>query len=163
MREPNYRRKMRKDDCGETYMSEEEAVLATLEEYAEAYCAKDVGRLMALFDDRDDISLIGTGADELCSGRAQVAAVFERNFADATATRFDWGWKQVTPGEKHAVVAIALTLHLETADGPLQVPLRWTVSLAKTSAGWRWLHRHASTAAISQDDGTAYPAGNAGN
>ncbi len=32
-------------------MTEEEAVLATLEEYAEAYCSKDIDRLMALFDD----------------------------------------------------------------------------------------------------------------
>ncbi len=62
-------------------MTEEEAVLATLEEYAEAYCSKDIDRLMALFDDGDDISLIGTGADELCAGRADIKAVFLRNFS----------------------------------------------------------------------------------
>ncbi|MCH7777788.1 MAG: nuclear transport factor 2 family protein [Gemmatimonadetes bacterium] len=42
--------------------------------YAEAYCSKDIDRLMALFDDGDDISLIGTGADELCAGPADIKA-----------------------------------------------------------------------------------------
>ena len=143
-------------------MTEEEAVLATLEEYAAAYCAKDLGRLMALFDDGDDISLIGTGADELCAGRSQVEAVFVRNFAEATATRFEWHWKHVTLTDGCAVVAIAVTIHLDTQDGPLEVPVRWTVSLTCRSGRWRWLHRHASSAATSQADGAAYPAGGRG-
>jgi len=53
-------------------MSDEQNILATLEEYAAAYCSKDTDRLMALFDDGDDITLIGIGADELCAGRADV-------------------------------------------------------------------------------------------
>ena len=52
-------------------MREESEVLATLDAYADAYCAKDVGGLMALFDAGDDVSVIGTGADELCAGQAQ--------------------------------------------------------------------------------------------
>jgi len=140
-------------------MSDEEAVLATLEEYAQAYCAKDADRLMALFDDGDDISLIGTGADELCAGRLQVKSVFVRNFAEATATKFEWHWKHVTVAGNCAVVAITLTIHLDTADGPIEVPIRWTVSLVQRDGQWRWLHRHASSAAGSQADGAAYPTG----
>lgn len=138
-------------------MTEEEAVLATLEEYAEAYCAKDIDRLMALFHDGDDISLIGTGADELCAGRAEIRAVFLRNFASATAAKFQWHWRQVTLREGCAVVAASLTIHLETEDRPRQVPVRWTVSLISRDGEWKWLHRHASAAAGSQQEGTAYP------
>ena len=76
-------------------MKTQESVLATLEEYAEAYCAKDENRLMALFDDGDDISLIGTGADELCVGQSAIKAVFLRYFAEATATKFEWDWLQL--------------------------------------------------------------------
>ena len=144
-------------------MTNEEAVLATLEEYAEAYCSKDVDRLMALFDDGDNVSLIGTGADELCAGRSAIEALFLRNFSDATATRFAWHWKHVTVAAECAVVAITLTIHIETQDGPLQVPVRWTVSLVRRSGGWRWLHRHASSAAVSQEEGTAYPTGRTGD
>ncbi len=138
-------------------MTASDAVLETLEDYAAAYCAKDIKRLMSVFDDGEDISLIGTGADELCSGRAAVEAVFVRNFAEATASRFEWHWKHVTVIDDLAVVAITLTIHLETENGKLQVPVRWTVSLIRKAGRWLWLHRHASSAATSQDEGTAYP------
>ncbi|PSL21386.1 nuclear transport factor 2 family protein [Shimia abyssi] len=140
-------------------MPQQEAVLATLEEYAAAYCAKDLDRLMAIFVDGQGISLIGTGADELCSGREAVAAVFERNFRDATATRFEWDWKDVAIYRGAATVAVTLNIHLEIEGEPLVVPVRWTVSLVEVSNEWKWVHRHASSAASSQDEGTAYPAG----
>lgn len=140
-------------------MTSREAVLATLDEYAGAYCAKDTNRLMAVFDGGDDISVIGTGTDELCSGRAAIRALFERNFEEATASRFEWHWQDVIVTDSIAVVATTLTIHIDTDAGPLQVPLRWTVALVRRGEHWRWLHRHASSAASSQEEGTAYPTG----
>ena len=61
-------------------MNDRDAVLETLDEYANAYCAKDADRLMALFDGGDDISLIGPGADELCTGRSAIQEVFFTEF-----------------------------------------------------------------------------------
>jgi len=139
----------------------DDAVLATFERYADAYCAKDTDSLMELFDPGEDISLIGTGADELCVGHTQVRAVFDRNFADATATRFEWHWRQVTRRGDTAVVAATLTIHLLVDDEPVQVPVRWTVGLHRDGTGWRWLHRHASSAASTQHDGAAYPSSTA--
>ncbi len=72
------------------------AVLATLDEYADAYCSKDTDRLMAIFDPGDDITVIGTGNDELCTGQQQVRDLFNRNFAEATATRFEHHWNHAT-------------------------------------------------------------------
>ncbi|MFC3616102.1 nuclear transport factor 2 family protein [Lutimaribacter marinistellae] len=138
-------------------MSEEQKVLATLEEYASAYCAKDLARLMGIFVDGDRISLIGTGGDELCSGRNAIASVFERNFRDATALRFEWGWTDVAVHGDAATVAVALVIHLNVANAQVLVPVRWTVSLVKAGSTWRWVHRHASVAADSQDEGYAYP------
>jgi len=140
-------------------MTEQDLVLATLEEYAEAYCAKDLDRLMGIFVEGESISLIGTGSDELCAGREAIAAVFQRNFRDATATRFEWGWKSMVIHGNSATVAIALNIHLKIEDEALVVPVRWTVSLVMTEVGWKWVHRHASAAAGSQDEGTAYPTG----
>ena len=141
-------------------MTEETAVLATLEEYATAYCTKDSNRLMAVFDDGEAISMIGTGADELCEGRKQVRSVFERNFAEATATRFEWHWKHVIVTGNCAVVAVTLTIYLDLSDKSIKVPIRWTVSLVQRAGEWKWLHRHASAAAGSQDEGKAYPVDN---
>ena len=141
-------------------MSDQDAILGTLDEYAAAYCAKDTDRLMAIFVGGEDISLIGTGADELCSGREAVASVFERNFKDATARRFEWLWKDVAIHGDAATVAITLNIYLDIDEEQLFVPIRWTVSLVKAGGDWKWVHRHASAAAVSQDEGTAYPTEN---
>ena len=138
-------------------MVETTRILATLDEYAAAYCAKDLDRLMAIFVDGEGLSLIGTGADELCAGREAVSAVFAWNFRDATATRFEWDWRDVAVHGDAATVAATMNIHLETDDGKLSVPVRWTVSLILVDGDWRWVHRHASSAAVSQEAGTAYP------
>jgi len=134
-----------------------DAVFDTLEKYAQAYCAKDTNALMDLFVEGEDISLIGTGADELCSGRSQIRDVFDRNFAEATASQFEWGWTDISIHGSAATVACSLRIHLSAGERSLVVPVRWTVSMVDTDAGWKWMHRHASAAATSQQDGAAYP------
>ena len=135
----------------------EAEILDTLERYAEAYCAKDVEGLMALFDDGDDVTVIGTGADELCVGPAAIRALFTRNFAEAAAEKFDWHWTKTTIRGDAAVVAATFTIHIDREGEKIVVPLRWTIALRNSNSRWRWLHRHASAAAANQDDGKAYP------
>ena len=137
-----------------------EAVRATLEDYARTYCAKDIDGLMAVFDDSDDISVIGTGAEELCVGRQEVRQLFLNNFSEAQATQFEWGWSHISQINNQAVVAVILKIHIDLDGVLLQVPIRWTVALRHNGKRWVWLHRHASTAAASQDEGQAYPQSN---
>ena len=138
-------------------MEEEKLIMATLEDYATAYCTKDIEALMHVFVDSEEISLIGTGADELCGGRESVKEVFIRNFEEATAYQFEWHWSHIIVSDDHAVVAITLTIHLKYQGNELKVPVRWTVALKKDQGRWAWLHRHASSAASSQEEGQAYP------
>jgi ketosteroid isomerase-like protein len=140
-------------------MTDHNDILATFEEHAAAYCAKDLPRLMALFDAESDISLIGTGADELCDTRAAVEGVYSRNIRDATAKQFEWHWRHVTQTGDAAVVAATLTIHIEIEGETLKVPVRWSVGLVKRDSEWKWTHRHASSAAGAQKDGAAYPVG----
>lgn len=116
-------------------MTDEQAILETLEEYAAAYCTKDIVRQMAIFDDGDDISVIGTGTDELCAGRADIQALFLRNFSSATATKFQWYWKNVTLRDGCAVVAVSLTIHLDTNEGPVQVARK--MDCVAGEQGWK--------------------------
>ncbi len=139
-------------------MNDKQLILETLEEYADAYCLKEVDRLMAIFIDSEDISVIGTGETELCAGQEAIRSLFVNNFREATANRFEWHWQHVMATGGCAVVATTLTIHLETDEGALTVPIRWTVSLLKVNDQWRWLHRHASAAASGQSEGAAYPA-----
>lgn len=136
---------------------EEKAILATLEHYATAYCSKDIDALMLVFDDDDGISIIGTGADELCAGKKEVKALFLRNFSEASARRFEWHWSHVNLSGDLAVVATTLSIHLDYQGQELTVPIRWTVALKKDNDRWVWVHRHASVASSDQDEGQAYP------
>ena len=138
-------------------MTTRDDVLATLDHYADAYCAKDADGLMALFDSGDDITVIGTGNDELCTGHDQIRHLFNRNFAEAAAHRFEHHWIAASIRDDTAVVATTLTIHVHIDGEPLQVPVRWTVTLHHDGDRWLWLHRHASSPATSQDDGQAYP------
>ncbi len=137
-------------------MTDEQEIKTTLEDYANAYCAKDINSLMRVFESSDEISVIGTGEDELCEGIDSVRELFLRNFAEATASKFEWQWSSIIISNNHAVVAISLTIRLEYEGSELEVPIRWSVVLRKTDR-WVWLHRHASSPAANQDDGKAYP------
>jgi ketosteroid isomerase-like protein len=133
-----------------------QAIKATLEDYANAYCAKDIEALMRVFDDTDDICVIGTGNEEICEGRASVKALFLNNFAEVTANKFSWQWININEYENSAIVGVMLTIHLEYQGERLDIPIRWLVALKKTDR-WVWTHRHASSAASNQDEGQAYP------
>ncbi|MCP3687471.1 MAG: nuclear transport factor 2 family protein [Gammaproteobacteria bacterium] len=75
-------------------MDEEQSIMATLEDYATAYCAKDIDALMNVFVDGESISLIGTGGDELCGDREAVKNVFIRNFEAQLAAPLQLAWRQ---------------------------------------------------------------------
>jgi ketosteroid isomerase-like protein len=132
-------------------------LLATRQTYADAYCGKNIDALMELFDDGDDSSVIGTGQNERCSTREQVRELFQRNFAEATATRFEFDRTHVIVNV--GVIAATLVIHLDVQGQQMRVPLRWTVAAVRTGHGWLWLHRHASSPASGQPDGAAYPTG----
>ncbi|MFQ5448724.1 MAG: nuclear transport factor 2 family protein [Saprospiraceae bacterium] len=134
-----------------------DSITSTLEDYARAYCAKDIDAIMHIFDDTDNISVIGTGADELCVGRKEIRDLFLRNFDEATANKFEWDWLDVRISENHAVVSVTLAIHLEYKGNQLSVPIRWTIVLKNKNNRWVWIHRNASTAASNQEDGQAYP------
>jgi hypothetical protein len=95
--------------------TDREIILRTLDEYAATYCAKDTDRLMALFVEGENISLIGTGSDELCSGRDAIAAVFTRNFKEATARRFELGVERCRNSRERG----------DGRDCPCDPPERW--------------------------------------
>ncbi len=136
---------------------EKDAIKSTLNNYAKAYCSKDLDGMMQIFDDSDNISVIGTGADELCVGRGEIKELFKKNFEAATATEFNWDWIDVRISGDHAVVSTTLTIHLVYLGSQLIVPLRWTVVLKKENDRWVWIHRNASVPATGQENGAAYP------
>ncbi len=112
------------------------AIQLTLENYAEAYSSKNIDALMNVFDNSDNISVIGTGSDELCVGRDQVKNLFLRNFGEATAKEFEWNWVDIRISNKHAVASVKLTIHIVYLDEHINVPIRWTVVLKNENEKW---------------------------
>ena len=135
----------------------EEAVLATLDHYAERYGAKDVDGVTELFADDPDVLLIGTGADERWVGRNEVRRQFARNFAEAERTRFEWVSRHVAAVADGAWVCADAVVHVTVDAAERSIPIRFTVVLERRDGAWFWLHRHASVAAGGQPSGTAYP------
>lgn len=132
-------------------------IKSTLDNYAKAYCSKDIEAIMNIFDNSDNISVIGTGSNELCVGQNQIRNLFLRNFEEATATKFEWDWIDIRSSDNHAVVSVTLKIHLEYKGEELTIPIRWTVVLKHKNGKWVWIHRNASTAASNQNDEQAYP------
>ncbi|HLG09590.1 MAG TPA: nuclear transport factor 2 family protein [Gaiellaceae bacterium] len=135
----------------------EEAVLATLDRYAERYGAKDVDGVTELFADDPDVVLIGTGADERWVGRREIRRQFARNFAEAERTHFEWVSQHVAAAGNGAWVAADAIVHVVVEGVERSIPIRFTVVLEQRDGVWVWLHRHASVAAGGQSSGTAYP------
>lgn len=140
-------------------MTVTDELLATLQTSADAYCSTNIDALMELFGDDDHISGTGTGQNELRSNRDQVRELFQRNFAEATATRFEFDWTHPIVNDNAGVIAAPLVIRLDVEGQQMRVPVRWTEAAARTADAWMWLHRHASSPAGSQPDGAAYPTG----
>ncbi len=88
-----------------------ESIVSTLDDYAKAYCEKNIQAIMSIFEDSDNISVIGTGEDETCVGREEIQALFARNFQEATARQFIWNWVDVRISNNHAVASVKLTIY----------------------------------------------------
>lgn len=137
----------------------ERAVLETLDRYAERYGAKDVDGVTELFADDADVLLVGTGADERWLGRDEVRRQFERNFAEAEQTRFEWVSRHVAAAGDAAWVSAEAVVHVNVDGDERSIPIRFSVVLEQRDGAWVWLHRHASVGAGGQAAGTAYPGG----
>lgn len=135
----------------------EAAVLETLDRYAERYGAKDVDGVTELFADDADVLLVGTGADERWLGRDEVRRQFERNFAEAERTRFEWVSRHVAAAGDAAWVSAEAVVHVLVDGDERSIPIRFSVVLEQRDGEWVWLHRHASVGAGGQQAGTAYP------
>ncbi len=112
--------------------------------------------LIELFADDPDVLLIATGADERRVGRPE-GRQFERNFAEAERTRFEWISRHVAAAGDAAWVAADAIVHVTVDGAERSIPIRFTVVLEQRDGAWVWLHRHASVAAGGQPSGAAYP------
>jgi ketosteroid isomerase-like protein len=136
----------------------EAAVLATLEQFKQAYEQRDVERLLALFAPDADVVLFGTGADEKRLGMAEIRAQAERDWAQAEAFILEWGWSSVSAAGSVAWVAADVVGHVTMGGQQVHLPLRLSAVLERRGASWLWMQAHASLPASEQAEGESFPA-----
>lgn len=125
--------------------SHETAILATLENYANAYNTHDIDAIMALWADDPDVLLIGTGPDEKRIGIAEVRRQFAHNFARAKTLLFEFTNAVVSIYEDKAIVVANADVRTLVDDQIIQFSLRMTIILKYSQNRWWWVHRHAAT------------------
>lgn len=135
----------------------EAAVLATLEEFKQAYEQRDSGRLVALFAPDPDVVLLGTGADEKRVGLAAIRAQAERDWAQSEAFTVDWTWTSVSAAGSVAWVTLDAIGHVTAGGQAMDLPLRVSVVLERRGPAWLWMQVHTSLPTPGQEAGESFP------
>lgn len=135
----------------------EAALMATLEQFKQAYKQRDIERFLALFAPDPDVVLIGTGADEKRVGLAEIQMQAERDWAQSEAISWEWGWSSVSAAGSVTWVAADAIGHIKVAGQEMHLPLRLTGVLEHRGDKWLWVQMHASIPAPEQTEGESFP------
>lgn len=122
----------------------EAGLMATLEQFKQAYEQRDIERLLALLAPDPDVVLIGTGAYEKCMGLAEIQMQAERDWAQSVAFSLEWGWPSVSVADKVACHLGDFIGNIKVAEQEIPLPLRLTVVLEHRGDNWLWVQMHSS-------------------
>jgi ketosteroid isomerase-like protein len=135
----------------------EAALMATLEQFKQAYEQRDMEHLLALFAPDPDVVTIGTGADEKRVGLAEIQMQAERDWAQSEATSLEWGWSSVSAAGSVAWLAADAVVSVKVGGQEMHLPLRVTAVLEHRGDRWLWVQMHASIPAPEQTEGESFP------
>ena len=125
---------------------------------ADHYEKRNLPGLATCFAPDDDVTLIGTGADERRVGRAQIEAQASRDWqqTDAAAMRFD----TITVSAAGDIAWATTDAAFEIKVGPqdIRLPARVTFVLERRNSAWLIVQCHCSVPFAGQDAGQSVPA-----
>lgn len=133
------------------------AVMATLDQFKQAYERRDVEQLLAVFASDPDTVLVGTGADEKRVGLAEIRAQAERDWAQSDSASWEWGWSSVSAAGPVAWATVEAVGQITAAGQEMRLPLRLTVVLEQRNGRWLWVQAHASVPAQNEPEGASFP------
>jgi ketosteroid isomerase-like protein len=136
----------------------EAAVMAVLDQFKQAYQEREIKPLLAVFAPDPDVVVYGTGADEKRVGLSEIQKQVERDWDQADASTFEWGWHSVSAAGPVAWVAADTFAHAMLAGQEVYIPLRFTAVLERRATGWVCVQAHISTPESGQAEGESFPA-----
>ena len=133
------------------------AVMATLDQFKQAYERRDIERFLSVFAPDPDVVLLGTGADEKRVGLAEIRAQAERDWSQSDAASWEWGWSSISAAGPMAWAAVDAVGQITVAGQDIRLPLRLTLVLEQRDGRWLWVQAHASIPAQEQAEGESFP------
>ena len=133
------------------------AMTALLAAYREAYLRRDVEGLLALFAPEPDITVMGTGTDELSIGVAVLRNQFTRDITQADEIVWDFPAPVVACLGSVAWTLVQANVHARM--GSIREDLALRASVVAVRVGDRWLihQMHCSLPSPGQPEGESFP------
>jgi|GEM_PF-716261 len=133
------------------------AVMQVLDDYSQAFEARDADAVLALYASDPSPVVIGTGEDEKRIGKKELKAQIERDFAQTGTMVWEWGWHRVSMAGPVALVAADFVARAIIDKEDKVYPGRLTAALEKQGDKWLIVQWHASMPAGGQAPGESFP------
>lgn len=135
----------------------EKEIIGLLNEYAEAYAAKDAERIISSIASDPDVVLIGTGSDEWVEGKEDIRKGLERDLAQADSVKLDFRDIKVSSAGLVAWATCQLTFSVTAGDEQTTLTGRFTATFERRDEKWLFVQLHYSLPAAGQEVGRSYP------
>ncbi|MDP9221553.1 MAG: nuclear transport factor 2 family protein [Actinomycetota bacterium] len=139
-----------------TTIDAQAGVQRAMDEWAAAYAAKDVERLMGLLASGDDLVLVGTGSDEVCVTRDEIRQQATRDFAQADEVRLDVGKLRVSGRGDVSWAFAEPTVTVRAGGEQIHMAVRLTAVFVREGEDWRMSSAHLSVPSAAQAEGRSY-------
>jgi ketosteroid isomerase-like protein len=126
-------------------VKDDAAIRATLSTLNEVMARRDAPALMALFDDDDDILLVGSDTGEVYHGRIAVAGFIKALCGLPFVFSFETPDVTIRQEGRSAWVFVNGTMvHTRDNGQVTRRPYRFSVAMVKRGQAWRWQLFHGS-------------------
>lgn len=129
------------------------AFMATISKLTGAYRARQIDDIMSCFAPDEDIVLIGTGADEKRTGRAQTRTQVESDWSQTDSIEMSFQWQSVSAAGTAAWVTGDGAFTIQAGGDHMALPVRVSLVLEKRGTAWLIAHGHFSTPKAGQESG----------
>jgi ketosteroid isomerase-like protein len=119
------------------------AIRTLLERLNQGFARQDVQQVLSLFAPAPETMFIGSEAEEVAAGPAQLQNLLEALFTRPEIYHWRWGQPHINITGQTAWLVTEAVLLVEGPQ-PLELPYRITLVLQRCGASWRIMHYHGS-------------------
>jgi hypothetical protein len=124
------------------------AIRNLLERLNQGFTRRDVHQVLSLFARGPETVFIGSEADEIAAGPAQLRNLLEALFAREEIYHWRWGQLHIN-ASGHTAWLVTQAILLVEGPEPLELPYRMTLVLQRCGDTWLIVHYHGSEPAPS--------------